>query len=243
MNTRELSYRLETVAKYILKGQKLADIGSDHAYLPCYAVLTGLVPFAVAGEVVEGPYLSAKSHVQEEGLSKQISVRMGDGLEVIEPDEVDCVTIAGMGGALIANILESGKDKIVNLNRLILQPNISAISIRQWLIANGWQLINEEIIEEDGKIYEILVAEQGDPMLPYNQEDANKSLLLGPFLMKERNSAFQKKWRREMNNWERILENLKNAQASPENSQRKLELQTKIRYVEEVLANETNERT
>lgn len=235
MNTQKLSNRLETVAKYIPEGYKLADIGSDHAYLPCYAVLSGKISYAVAGEVVEGPFQLAQKHVQEEGLSEQISVRMGDGLEVIKKGEVDCITIAGMGGALIARILEDGKDKLTLVKRLILQPNISAISIRLWLIENGWQLIHEEILEEDGKIYEILVSEQGEPLIPYDQKDMNKALLLGPYLMREKSQVFQNKWLREMENWKRILKQIEQAPDSDENEQKKRELVTKIQFVEEVL--------
>ena len=112
LNTEKLSARLETVARFVPLGSKLADIGSDHAYLPCYLAKKGVVTFAVAGEVVSGPFESARRQVQAEGLTEMISVRMGDGLDVLEPGEVDCITIAGMGGALITSILERGKGKL-----------------------------------------------------------------------------------------------------------------------------------
>ena len=83
---------------------------------------------------------------------------------------MDCITIAGMGGSFIASILEQGKEKLAQVTRLVLQPNISAISIREWLLENGWGLTAEEILEEDGKIYEILVAEQGDEKAAYQNE-------------------------------------------------------------------------
>ncbi|KAF0818355.1 tRNA (adenine(22)-N(1))-methyltransferase [Bacillus sp. ZZV12-4809] len=233
MNTEKLSKRLESVANYIPKGARLADIGSDHAYLPCYAVKKGIVPFAVAGEVVEGPYQSAKKQVRQEGLENQISVRKGNGLVVIEQNEVDCVTIAGMGGALIASILEEGKDKLASVKRLILQPNLSAISIRSWLIENGWELIAEEILEEDGKIYEILGAEKGEPLKPYKNKE--QGLLMGPFLMEQKSAAFQNKWLSEMKNWERILHQLEKAAYSSETEERKQELKQKIKMAEEVL--------
>lgn len=233
MNTEKLSNRLEAVTNYIPSDARVADIGSDHAYLPCYAVKKGIASFAVAGEVVEGPYQSAKKQVKMEGLENQISVRKGNGLEVISPNEVDCITIAGMGGALIASILEEGKSKLASVKRLILQPNLSAISIRSWLIDNGWELIAEQILEEDGKIYEILAAEKGEPLKPY--KNTEKGLLMGPFLMEQKSSVFQNKWLGEKKNWERILVQLEKAAYSSETEKRKQELKRKIKMAEEVL--------
>lgn len=234
MNTDKLSVRLTTVAKYVIDGARMADIGSDHAYLPCYLAKNLKISFAIAGEVAQGPFQSAEKNVLAEGLVDTIAVRMGDGLEVIEPGEVDCITIAGMGGALISSILDNGKDKLDSVQRLILQPNISAISIRTWLLANNWELIAEEIIEEDSKIYEILVAERGDPLKPY-QIKRDEGLLLGPFLLKQKNEIFKKKWTAEMNNWQRISKALEGASETVETIEKRQELTDKIKLVEGVL--------
>ncbi|MDZ5470961.1 tRNA (adenine(22)-N(1))-methyltransferase TrmK (plasmid) [Bacillus sp. 31A1R] len=235
MNSEKLSNRLATVVKYIPKGFKIADIGSDHAYLPCHVVAQGLVPFAIAGEVVEGPFQSAKKQVALEGLTEKISVRMGSGLEVISPNEVDCITIAGMGGALIASILDEGKDKLGSVQRLILQPNLSAKSIRTWLIDHHWELVGEEILEEDDKIYEVLIAEKGDPLAPYSNETLESDLLFGPFLKKQKSETFTKKWLNEKKNWERILQQIETASNQGENNPKREELLNKIKMVEEVL--------
>lgn len=240
MNTEKLSSRLQLVADFIPKGFILADIGSDHAYLPCYVVKKGVVPYAIAGEVVEGPFQSALKQVREEGLSELISVRKGNGLEVIDDNEVDCITIAGMGGTLISTILEEGKSKLKAVKRLILQPNISAISIRQWLLNNDFELIKEEIIEEDGKIYEVLVAERGVPLKPY-QSDIDKGLLMGPYLLKSKNNVFEKKWLEEKRNWENILLQLSRASETEENIQKIKDIKRKINMVEEVLMVEKSE--
>ncbi|PFO03687.1 tRNA (adenine(22)-N(1))-methyltransferase TrmK [Bacillus sp. AFS076308] len=234
MNTDKLSVRLTTVAKYVIDGARMADIGSDHAYLPCYLAKNLKISFAIAGEVAQGPFQSTEKNVLAEGLVDTIAVRMGDGLEVIEPGEVDCITIAGMGGALISSILDNGKDKLDSVQRLILQPNISAISIRTWLLANNWELIAEEIIEEDSKIYEILVAERGDPLKPY-QIKRDEGLLLGPFLLKQKNEIFKKKWTAEMNNWQRISKALEGASETVETIEKRQELTDKIKLVEGVL--------
>jgi tRNA (adenine22-N1)-methyltransferase len=234
MNVERLSKRLNAVADFIPEGAILADIGSDHAYLPCHVVKAGKVTYAIAGEVVEGPFQSAKKQVEIEGLSKKVDVRKGNGLQVIEAGEVECITIAGMGGALIATILEEGKEKLEGVKRLVLQPNISAISIRLWLLENGWSLTNEAILEEDGKIYEILVAEKGDPKLAYT-ENMECELLFGPFLSRQKNEAFIQKWTAEQKNWERILEQLSQSRQTQEKREKEMELQKKISMTKEVL--------
>ncbi|KEZ51046.1 tRNA (adenine(22)-N(1))-methyltransferase [Metabacillus indicus] len=233
MNDVNLSKRLKTVADYIPEGAVLADIGSDHAYLPCYALLNGLAASAVAGEVVEGPYQSAKKQVKKSGLEDVISVRLGSGLEVIGPNEVTCITIAGMGGALIEKILDAGKEKLQGVQRLILQPNIHAHHIREWLLQNGWELVNEEILEEDGKIYEILVGERGDAKAPYQDVSLETGLLVGPHLMRKQSSTFIKKWSQEKEHYKRILENISKATESEENSRKMQELTRMIAMLEE----------
>lgn len=235
MNSENLSKRLHTVVSFIPKGSVLADIGSDHAYLPCYAVYKGLVQAAIAGEVADGPWTSAHNQVKEEGLEGFISVRKGDGLEVIQPGEATCITIAGMGGTLISNILERGKEKLEGTKRLVLQPNIQAINIRNWLLENDWELIDEVILEEDGKIYEVLVAEKGNGYQPYTT-NKEAELLLGPFLMKECNDVFKKKWSAEKEHWQNILKQLETSGKTESSESKQEQLQRYSSFVEEALA-------
>jgi tRNA (adenine22-N1)-methyltransferase len=235
MNELKLSKRLEMVANEIPKGSILADIGSDHAYLPIFCYLKGLIRLAIAGEVVEGPYQTAKNQVERLQLMSAIDVRKGDGLEVIEKGEVDVVTICGMGGALITSILDSGTEKLSGVKRLILQPNIMAVNIRKWLFQNGWSIVREHILEEDDKIYEIIVAEAGTPKSAYTQEQFEKELLLGPFLLKEKNEVFVKKWSSEKLNWERVLSQLNDAKVSQEVQLKQEELKKFMGFVEEAL--------
>lgn len=232
MNELKLSKRLERVAGYILQGSVVADIGSDHAYLPCYIVLQGKVDKVIAGEVVDGPFHSAKEQVEKLQLTNKIDVRKGDGLEVIERNEVNCVTIAGMGGALITSILDAGKEKLGEKGRLILQPNIGAEHIRKWLYDEKWLLVAEEILEEDGKIYEILVAEKGNPNASYGDVQVQTGFLVGPFLLKERNLVFVKKWQFELAHLQKIENQLLE---NSRNQSRLQEVQEKIKIIEEVL--------
>ncbi|WLR43971.1 tRNA (adenine(22)-N(1))-methyltransferase TrmK [Bacillus carboniphilus] len=237
MNELNLSKRLKTVASFIPKGAVLADIGSDHAYLPCYAIIHKTASFAIAGEVSEGPFSSALNQVRECELDDFISVRKGDGLEVIN-SSVTCITVAGMGGELIKSILENGKEKLTNVKTLILQPNIHAIIIRKWLLNQGWELKNEVIIEEDGKIYEILVAEKGDSYEPYNPSIFEEQLLLGPFLMAKKEPVFMKKWLLEQDHLEKVLKQMEMAKQDEKNKKKKLELTNKLTMIKGALSDE-----
>ena len=157
------------------EGCILADIGSRHAsadlLCPAYHCKSDC---RSGGWTVK----CRKSSVRDAAMQQQIDVRKGDGLEVIKNDDrVECVTISGMGGSLITSILERGKEKLISVKRLILQPNVAAHLIRKWLIENNWELIGEEILEEDGHIYEILIAEKGWTK-PY--KDIPKELFFGP---------------------------------------------------------------
>lgn len=234
MNHEKLSMRLQRVASYIPKGSVLADIGSDHAYLPCYAINNQLCAKAIAGEVVEGPYQSALKQVIETGLQDEIDVRKGDGLDVLEIGEATAVTIAGMGGTLIASILERGKEKLTKVERLILQPNVGSRNVRTWLIENGWELKAEEILEEDGKIYEILLAEAGEPLKPY-QNKHETGLQFGPFLQAQHSPVFVKKWMQEKTHLLNVIGQM-DASGNTNLEEKRNELLKQIRAIEEVLA-------
>lgn len=232
MNEQKLSNRLTCVANYIPKGSRMADIGSDHAYLPCFAVLNGQASFAIAGEVASGPFESAKKQVQHSQLIAQIDVRFGDGLSVIEAeDAIDTIVIAGMGGMLIRAILEANPEKLETVERLILQPNIGAWQIRDWAMGHHFKLVSETILREDNKIYEILVLEKTTESIAYNE----KERLLGPFLLLEKNEIFQAKWLHEKENWTRIVNGIQHGQETEQNTEKITELTEKIRLVEEVL--------
>ncbi|EOH62107.1 tRNA (adenine(22)-N(1))-methyltransferase [Enterococcus mundtii] len=230
MNHTELSKRLETVGRFVPEAARLADIGSDHAYLPVALMLKGKIDFAIAGEVVKGPFESAKRQVMKNGLSERIEVRLANGLEAIEKDDqISAITIAGMGGSLIRDILESGRQnqRLSGEERLILQPNIGEKTLRTWLKENNYQIIAEEIIEENKKIYEISVAEKKEQPIDYSE----KELMFGPFLLEEKNAAFSAKWQRELKQREVILEQLKNA-----SEQNRYEtIQQEVEWIKEVL--------
>ncbi|HEX5564316.1 MAG TPA: tRNA (adenine(22)-N(1))-methyltransferase TrmK [Sporosarcina sp.] len=232
MNSENLSTRLNAVASFVEEGATLADIGSDHAYLPCHLVKLGRIRKAIAGEVVKGPFESALKNVRKKGLSDEITVRLANGLEAIhESDGVDTITIAGMGGPLIASILSDGNEKLRNVKRIITQPNIHASSIREWAVRNGWKIIDEEILKEDNKIYEIIVLEKGQA------EYDELEMTVGPYLLDKRSDVFIEKWKREADEWKRVLISLENAGNTNEINEKKEQLRKKIDLIGGVLTN------
>lgn len=217
-NPLSLSKRLHRVSDYLPKGARFADIGSDHAYLPCYVCQQDDTAVAIAGEINEGPFESAVKNVKKHALTDRITVKQGNGLEVItEADHIKQVVIAGMGGSLITDILDDGKDKLQSVELLILQPNIDARSIRRWLVNHQFILKNEELVKENGHIYEILVASQTGTT-PYSRDTLTfqKELLFGPFLLHQKSSIFIEKWSREASKLEKIITQMKQAKA-PDN--------------------------
>ena len=221
------------VGKQVPLGARLADIGSDHAYLTIYLVLKQQIPFAIAGEVVRGPYESAKKQVAKNGLENQIIVRLADGLAAIHAeDQIDAISIAGMGGTLIRNILENGKQQgqLTGNETLILQPNVGEATLRNWLIRNDYEIRHEEILEENQKIYEIIVAIPSDRNLSYSK----KELFFGPILLKDRSLIFLQKWQKELTNKQRVLKELTKAQELP--LEKIAEVKEQLQWIEEVLA-------
>ncbi|GAA0362722.1 tRNA (adenine(22)-N(1))-methyltransferase [Bacillus horti] len=212
MNEHHLSKRLAEVASLVPPGSRLADIGSDHAYLPVHLLIQGKICTAVAGEINPGPLESAKNQVEKLGLQGVVDVRLGDGLEVIHQDEIDVICIAGMGGSLISQILSEGKEKLHKVKRLILQPNVAGHLVREWLLNEGWELLYENMIKEDQKYYEVLMAERGNAEAPYQsyatQRDRKRAVLMGPFLSQDPNEAFREKWEQEVDKRNKILESL-----------------------------------
>lgn len=241
----KLSNRLRMIAERVPAGSKLADIGSDHALLPAYLVQQGIVPCAIAGEVNPGPLEAAKNQVKEAGLTGQIEVRLGDGLQVLSPEEVDAVTIAGMGGSLIVSILDAGKEKLSNVSTLILQPNVAEDKVRAWLDAEGWFLVEETILEEDGKIYEILTARR--PLLCDHPEDLYKDRQLkedlvltkeelfglGPYFVENPSRVWVEKWTKEISKLEKIAAqvNQSGLEAARQKQQAMLKKITKLKEV------------
>ena len=153
---RQLKSRLYTVSTLVPKGARVADIGTDHGHLPIYLIREGISPFCLACDIKEKPLLSAKENIARTE-TKNIEARLGAGLFPVLPDEVDCITIAGMGGEVIASLLEDSPWVRDPKYTLILQPMTSADALRRYLAETGFAIEKECACEENKKVYSVLL--------------------------------------------------------------------------------------
>ncbi|MGE8498933.1 MAG: tRNA (adenine(22)-N(1))-methyltransferase [Pseudomonas sp.] len=230
MNEQTLSMRLERVAAHVPPGARLADIGSDHCYLPVALMKRGVICAAVAGEVALTPFHAAERTVRENDLGQHITVRLADGLAAIEAaDGITAISLCGMGGERIRDILDSGKARLSGEERLILQPNGGEQPLRQWLMENGYRILCEELLRENRFDYEIIVAERVGPVL-YTPEE----LYFGPLQMQERSPAFLTKWRRALRLKQQTLANFSRARQAV-SEEKVQELARHTRWITELL--------
>lgn len=216
-----LSERLRTVAEMVTRGNRVCDVGCDHGFVPIYLVQQGKSPKVLAMDLREGPLRAAKEHVETYGLSGQITVRISDGLHNYEIGEADTLICAGMGGGLMQRILEAEREKTGSFRELILQPQSEIEAFRRFLRENGYGIADEEILEEDGKYYQVMRAVPGRDSL--GEKDALAKLQVigsydelcklmdryGPILLQKRTSVFLSFLEREAAVYEEILTNLR----------------------------------
>ncbi len=157
LNAR-LDSRLSLCASFVRPGSRVADIGTDHAYLPAHLVGTGVCPFAVAADIRPGPLSRAADTVERTGLTGKIDLRLGDGLSPVRPEEVDDIVIAGMGGETIAAILAAAPWTQDARYRLILQPMSKPEELRRFLLQTGYAIQEERIARDGERLYAVLQA-------------------------------------------------------------------------------------
>lgn len=232
MDYTHLSKRLHRVGELVPLDAKMADIGSDHAYLPANLVLNKKIKTAIAGEVVEGPYQSAKNLIAELNLTSVIEVRKGDGLDVIKPlDQITAITICGMGGALIRDILDRGfkNNRLTGNEVLILQPNVGEKTLRTWLNKHSYIIESEDLIRENEKNYEIIVARKTGT----GERLTELELMFGPKLLQEKSDVFIQKWHHELKQFNNILIQLE--KSTKDVSKKIDEVKEKINLIQEVI--------
>lgn len=191
-----LSKRLQTCLQFTRGFNKLADIGTDHAFLPIQAVKEGYVYTAQAIDNKEGPYEVARKNVEKINLQDKIQVIHGDGIKEIDED-VDVITINGLGGRVIKDILLEGDLK--NVKRMVLQPNNEASRIRHILSDIGFYILDELVFEENNRIYDLLVLERGQ------KEYSDLEIEYGPINLALKPHFFIKRVEKEIVKYENIM--------------------------------------
>lgn len=227
----QLSLRLSAIAEMVTEGNRLVDVGCDHGYLPVYLVLNRKIPGAIAMDVRKGPLMRAREHISEYGVDAYIETRLSDGLAALKKGEGDTLVIAGMGGPLMERILTQGKETARSFKELILQPQSDIPHFRGFLLKNGYEIISESMIFEEGKYYPMMKAVwKGIPQLSWTKEE----LYFGKFLLSQKNPVLKEYLKREKRIREEILKNLSNS--SGEGGLRRMkEIEEEKRLTEEAL--------
>lgn len=202
----KLSKRLQAIADLIIKykqGKTLADIGTDHAYLPCYLVAHDVIEKAYACDIASGPINASIETIQQYELEKQVIPLLGSGMNPIIDKSVDMISICGMGGKLTVDIL-SEHPEFLSQHRFILQANIGLEILREYLYHQNMKIIDEDIVKDAHHIYEIIVCEKTKENITYNERD----FYFGPCLRKHKNGLFYEKWHRQLEIQRNILKSL-----------------------------------
>lgn len=155
----ELSNRLKAIALEINHGETMADIGTDHGFLPLFLWQMGICPKVILTDVSQGSLEKAMENCEKQQPGKLFDCRLGDGLQVLGAGEVDAVVIAGMGGILIAEIMGEDMAKTKSFGKFILQPRSAVGELRHWLFHNGFSVTGESLVREGKFICEILTVE------------------------------------------------------------------------------------
>lgn len=226
----QLSKRLQAVANLVTRGKRLADIGTDHGYVPIWLYEQGRIPSALAMDLREGPLQRAKEHIRMHGLDEKIKTRLSDGLEKLLPGEADSIVIAGMGGMLVVKILTQGQAVLDSVQELILQPQSDLDAVREYLHRTGFVIVQEEMVFEEGKYYPMMKAVHGE-----NTDDRKIWFLYGRLLLENRHPVLESYLQKEYDSCCKLLEKLSKT-ATEVASRRCEELLEKKHLIEEALA-------
>lgn len=224
----KLSKRLEMVASFVEKGSRIADIGTDHGYLPIALVERGICPGAVAMDIGQGPLARAREHILACGMEKVIELRLSDGLAKLKPGEVDTAVMAGMGGELVIHILEQGRFLWDSLDSLVLSPQSEIDKVRRYLEEQGFCIRREEMVADEGKFYTVMLVKRGKMHYLHPAE-----YLYGKCLIEAKNPVLIRFLEKERARMKGIVEGLEGQDSEKANIARK-RLETELAWIEEV---------
>ena len=197
----KLSKRLKAVADMVTPGLKIADIGTDHAFLPIWLVLSEKTPSAVAMDINNEPIKKACDNIAKYKLQDRIHCRQSNGLQMLEKDEVDCAVISGMGGDLISNIISSDPDKVYEL---VVSPHTHQEIVRQTLRQNDYQILSEKLIKDSGKYYPIIKAIKNKNSISINDVPSKQYDYFGELLIREKDPVLKEYLSREYDKYSSI---------------------------------------
>jgi tRNA (adenine22-N1)-methyltransferase len=206
----QISKRLQAVADMVTPGNRVADIGCDHAYTAIYLLTNRISPYVIAMDINQGPLDRAKENVVRYGVEDKISIRKSDGLKMLNPGEVDTILIAGMGGRLMLQILTSRMNIVSSAKELVLQPQSEAFLVRKTLKELGYVIIKENMLKEDGKYYVMM------KLKPWSENINDKDYQLlkpehiyfGRLLLEERNPILLEHLQTEKQMYKKIYQEL-----------------------------------
>ncbi len=225
----ELSKRLQAVADLVSEGQIVADVGTDHGYIPIYLLESGKCERAIAMDINKGPLLRAKEHIAEHGLDAKIEVKLSDGVEALSVGACDCVVVAGMGGALAVRIMEEGQAVFKSLREFVLQPQSELAKVRQYLWENEYCVTAEDMVLEDGKFYPMMKVKNGA-----SEDYAQIELRYGKCLLMQKHPVLKQFLEKEVQTKEAILNNLE-SESGEHIENRKKELLEELLFAKEAL--------
>ncbi len=223
----------------VTSGSVLADIGTDHAYIPIYLAERGNIPRAIALDVNRGPLEKAREHIARFALEEKIETRLSDGLGALERGEAGSIVIAGMGGPLTVRILRDGENRLEGCGELILQPQSDIKMVRTYIEDAGWKIVREEMVCEEGKYYPMmravpLSAGDGQQTAKERGRMSPMELRFGPLLLKGRHPVLKDYLLREKRLNERILDSLE-GQTAEAASARRREVETELELIRQAL--------
>lgn len=231
----QLSQRLQAVADLAEDAGVVADVGTDHGYIPLFLIACGKAQRAIAMDINEGPLQRAREHIRQYNQQERIETRLSDGLSKLRPGEAQTIVIAGMGGALMKRILTEGEATAHAADCLVLQPQSELPMFRRFLVEYGYRILREDMVYEDGKFYSMMAvkwteSDVGDNLQAMTEADFK----YGPLLRARKHPVIRKYLLRQKEQKQKILERLgKNARQDV--SERRAQIREELEEIEVLL--------
>lgn len=229
----KLPKRLQAVVSLIPPCKLVADIGTDHAKIPISLIQSGITSKVIASDIHQGPFQKAKAVICLQGLEEQIDLRLGNGLKVLQPGEAEVIVISGLGGFTIIDIFQESPEILETAETLVLSPASHEGDVRRWLREKGWGIEKEDLVEDQGRIYQIIqLANRG-----WVEEERWTELEyeVGPMIIREKHPLLKEYLQRKLKKYVQAVQGL-NCSQSRESLEKAEALSDKIEEILQLLA-------